>query len=125
MAAHDEPWPSCLEPERHVPHVTDPGGDEARACGAVLTRVYSALGEEAAAAVVSIHVFDGGVPHLHVHIAQHSDGDAVNTQMIRGAQAEQPLPSGATALVCRDFPPASYITAARGRGRGRPWADLL
>jgi diadenosine tetraphosphate (Ap4A) HIT family hydrolase len=88
-----------------VPHVTDLAGEEARTFGEVLARVSSVLMQETAAEVVYIYVFGGGVPHLHVHLAPHRDGDALNSHMIRGPLEERPLPSGATALVSRDFPP--------------------
>ena len=96
---------SYLEPKRHIPHVTDLGGEEARTFGEVLGRVSSALQEETQAQVVYVYVFGEGIPHLHIHLAPHRDGDALNAQMIRGTLEERPLPSGATALVSRDFPP--------------------
>jgi len=45
------------------------------------------------------------VPHLHVHLAPHHDGDALNANIIRGPLEERLLPSGATALISSDFPP--------------------
>ncbi len=108
---------SYLEPKRHVPHLTDLGGDEARTFGEVLARVSSALKQETAAELIYVYVFGGGVPHLHVHLAPHRDGDALNAHMIRGPLEERPLPSGATALVSRDFPalPESRQRVAAGR----------
>jgi diadenosine tetraphosphate (Ap4A) HIT family hydrolase len=96
---------SYLEPKRHIPHVTDLDGDEARTFGDVLAGVSSALQEEAEAEVVYVYVFGEGVPHLHVHLAPHRGGDALNAQLIRGPIEERPLPSGATVLRSRDFPP--------------------
>jgi diadenosine tetraphosphate (Ap4A) HIT family hydrolase len=108
---------SYLEPKRHVPYVTDLDGEEARTFGDVLARVSSALRQETAAEVVYVYVFGGGVPHLHVHLAPHRDGDALNAHMIRGPLEERPLPSGATALVSREFPhlPESRQRAAAER----------
>lgn len=111
---------SYLEPQRHIPHVTDLAGEEARTFGEVLARVSSALKQETAAEVVYIYVFGGGVPHLHVHLAPHRDGDALNSHMIRGTLEERPLPSGATALVSRDFaqlPESQQRAAAEGVAR--------
>jgi diadenosine tetraphosphate (Ap4A) HIT family hydrolase len=93
-----------LEPKRHIPHVTDLDGEEAATFGAVLARVTSALRQETAAEVVYVYVFGEGVPHLHVHLAPHRDGDALSAQMIRGRLEERKLPSGATAITSLDFP---------------------
>jgi len=64
--------------------------------------------------VVYVYVFGEGVPHLHVHLAPHHDGDALNANMIRGPVEERLLPSGATALVSSEFPalPQSQQRAA-------------
>lgn len=54
--------------------------------------------------VVYLYVSGEGVPHLHVHLAPHHDGDALNTNMIRGPVEERVQPSSATALVSSEFP---------------------
>jgi len=102
--AETSPGFSFLEPKRHVPHVTDLGGDEARTLGVVLASATSALKEVTGAEVVYIYVFGDGIPHLHLHLAPHRAGDALNDRMIRGAVEEEPLPSGATRIVSTDFP---------------------
>jgi diadenosine tetraphosphate (Ap4A) HIT family hydrolase len=71
---------SYLEPKRHIPHITDLDGEEAR-------------------------TFGGGVAHLHLHLAPHRTGDALNTQIIRGEFTEEKLASGVTRYVSKDFPP--------------------
>lgn len=96
---------SYLEPKRHVPYVTDLDGEEAQTFGGVLARTSRALREATEAEVVYVYVFGGGIPHLHVHLAPHRKGDALNDQMIRGEVVETPLPTGATSIVSRDFPP--------------------
>jgi diadenosine tetraphosphate (Ap4A) HIT family hydrolase len=96
---------SYLEPKRHIPHVTDLDGEEARTFGDVLARVTSVLKQETAAEVVYVYVFGDGIPHLHVHLAPHREGDALNGNMIRGPLQERQLPSGATAITSLDFPP--------------------
>ena len=103
-----------LEPKRHIPHVTDLDGEEARAFGSVLAQASSALKAETAASVVYLYVFGEGVPHLHVHLAPHHDRDALNANMIRGPLEQRPLPSGATALISPEFPalPQSQQRAA-------------
>ncbi|MGH2428102.1 MAG: HIT family protein [Candidatus Limnocylindria bacterium] len=93
-----------LEPKRHVPHITDLDGEEADTFGAVLARVASALKEAAGAELVYVYVFGGGIPHLHVHLGPHREGDALNSDIIRGEQTYEPQPSGAQRVVSREFP---------------------
>lgn len=92
-----------LEPIRHVPHLEDLDGDEAASLGATLARVTRALKDAADAQRVYVYVFGGGVPHLHIHLAPHVPGDALNTQLVRGEVAEERLPSGATRITSREF----------------------
>ncbi len=108
-----------LEPKRHVPHITDLDGEEAATFGSVLARVTSALKEAAAADLVYVYVFGGGIPHLHVHLGPHRAGDALNTNMIRGDISYEPHPSGAQRIVSRDFPElaAEEIAAVIARAR--------
>jgi diadenosine tetraphosphate (Ap4A) HIT family hydrolase len=108
-----------LEPLRHIPHVEDLDGDEARTFGPILARVCSALKSATAAERVWIYVFGGGIPHLHVHLAPHREGDALNSAIIRGELDDVPLPSGAHRLISRDFPerPPDELRAAIERTR--------
>jgi diadenosine tetraphosphate (Ap4A) HIT family hydrolase len=66
-----------LEPHRHVPHVTDLDGPEAETFGGVLARVTRALRDAAGAELTYAYVFGERVPHLHVNLAPHRDGDAL------------------------------------------------
>jgi diadenosine tetraphosphate (Ap4A) HIT family hydrolase len=93
-----------LEPKRHIPHITDIDGEEAATFGVVLARVSKALKQAAQAELVWLYVFGGGIPHLHVHLAPHRTGDALNGQIIRGRVEERKLPSGATDVISLDFP---------------------
>jgi diadenosine tetraphosphate (Ap4A) HIT family hydrolase len=86
-----------LEPKRHIPHLTDLSGEEARTFGDVLGRVSRAL-------QVVTGVFGESVPHLHLHLAPHTSGDGLNTQIIRGEFTVQELESGAQRYVSKDFP---------------------
>ena len=108
-----------LEPIRHIPHIEELDGPEAATFGAVLARVATALKAAAGAERVYLYVFGGGIPHLHVHLAPHRDGDALNTALIRGEFDDVPLPSGAHQLVSRDFPelPVEEIRAVIERTR--------
>jgi diadenosine tetraphosphate (Ap4A) HIT family hydrolase len=108
-----------LEPKRHVPHITELDGDEATTFGPVLARVASALKEAAGADLVYVYVFGGGIPHLHVHLGPHREGDALSSAIIRGDFTYEPLPSGAQRIVSRDFPEleADEIGAVVDRAR--------
>jgi len=96
---------SYLEPKRHIPHITDLEGPEAAGLGSVLGRVTRVLREEAGTDLVYLFVFGGGVPHLHIHLAPHRDGDALNDQMIKGELVTRKLPSGAEEIISKDYPP--------------------
>lgn len=93
-----------LEPKRHIPHLTDLGGEEARTFGDVLGRVSRALRVAAGAELIYLYVFGEGVPHLHLHLAPHTSGDGLNTQIIRGEFTVQELGSGAQRYASKDFP---------------------
>ncbi len=94
-----------LEPKRHIPHVTDLDGEEAASFGQVLARCTRILREATGAEVVYIYIFGDGIPHLHVHLAPHRKGDALNDQFVRGKVVEEKLPSGMTRIASKDFPP--------------------
>ena len=96
---------SYLEPKRHIPHLTDLDGEEARTLGPVLAWVTRMLQQATEAELVYVYVFGGGIPHLHLHLAPHHEGDALNEQLLRGEVTEVRLPSGATSIVSKDFPP--------------------
>ncbi len=52
-----------------------------------------------------VYVFGGGVAHLHVHMAPHREGNALNEPMIRGEILEEKLPNGLTRMTSKEFPP--------------------
>ena len=110
-----------LEPKRHIPHITDLDGEEAHTFGEVIARTSRALKEETGAELVYVYVFGGGIPHLHVHLAPHREGDALNTQIVRGEFEEQRLPSGVTVYSSKEFPPLpeAELRAVAERVRGR------
>lgn len=93
-----------LEPKRHVPYVTELDGAEAASFGPVLARCAGILREVTGADVVYTYIFGDGIPHLHVHLAPHRKGDALNDQMIRGEIVEEKLLSGATRFFSKEFP---------------------
>lgn len=110
---------SYLEPKRHIPHITDLDGPEAASFGSVLARCTSALKAATGCELVFVYVFGGGIPHLHLHLAPHVEGDALCEAIIRGEVEEQPLPSGATAIFSKDFPslPDEEVRAVADRLR--------
>jgi diadenosine tetraphosphate (Ap4A) HIT family hydrolase len=95
---------SYLEPRRHIAHIEDLDGDEAKTLGSVVARCSRALKQATNAQRVYVYIFGGGIPHLHVHLAPHSEGDALNDTLIKGEFEEQALPSGAIAYRSKDFP---------------------
>jgi diadenosine tetraphosphate (Ap4A) HIT family hydrolase len=103
--AAEVPGFAYLEPKRHVAYVTDLDGAEAATFGAVLARCTRVLREVTGAEVVYVYIFGDGIPHLHVHLAPHRAGDALNDQMIRGEIVEEKLPSGMTRFFSTAFPP--------------------
>jgi diadenosine tetraphosphate (Ap4A) HIT family hydrolase len=95
---------SFLEPKRHIPYLEELDGDEATTFGGVLARAVAALKEAAAAERVYIYVFGGGIPHLHVHLAPHTEGDALSATILGGEIETKPGPGGTTLLLAKDFP---------------------
>lgn len=93
-----------LEPLRHIPTSADIDGPEAASFGAVLAKAVQALKEATGAAIVYVYIFGDGVPHLHVHLAPHRDGDALNSQMIRGEIVSEKMPDGFERFYSREFP---------------------
>jgi diadenosine tetraphosphate (Ap4A) HIT family hydrolase len=112
---------SYLEPKRHVPHVEDLEGEEARTFGVVLARCCRALRAVTGAELVYVYVFGGGTPHLHVHLAPHHEGDALTTSMIKGELDPVTLPSGVQGFESRDYPglPETELSAAADALRER------
>lgn len=94
---------------------------EARTFGLVISRCAAALKEATGAEFVYVSIFGGGMPHLHVHLAPHTSGDALNDAMLKGQFEERPMESGATMLVSKDYPdvPVERLRAVVSRARGR------
>jgi diadenosine tetraphosphate (Ap4A) HIT family hydrolase len=94
-----------LEPKRHIRDVTELDGPEAATFGSALAGSTRVLKEATGSELVYVYVFGGGVPHLHIHLAPHRPGDALNEQMIRGEIVEEKLPNGMTRFTSSEFPP--------------------
>lgn len=113
---------SYLEPIRHIRYIHELDGEESSTFGPVLARCASALKEATGAELIYVYVFGGGIPHLHVHLAPHTAGDALNDSILRGDFEERPLPSGAVSFVSKDFPALPEDALVRVADRVR---DLL
>jgi diadenosine tetraphosphate (Ap4A) HIT family hydrolase len=83
-----------LEPIRHIANIVELDGPEAASFGATVAKASKALKEATAAEIIYMYVFGDGVAHLHVHLAPHHQGDALNSQMIRGEIVSEKLPNG-------------------------------
>lgn len=94
-----------LEPKRHIRHITELDGPEAATFGQAMAHSSRALKEATGAEVVYVYIFGDGVPHLHVHLAPHRAGDALNDQVIRGEIVEEKLPNGMTRFLSATYPP--------------------
>lgn len=110
---------SYLEPLRHIRYIHELDGEEAATFGPVIARCAGALKEATGAELVYVYVFGGGIPHLHVHLAPHINGDALNESILRGEFEERPLPSGAVAYFSKDFPDVPADELARVAERVR------
>ena len=64
-----------LEPIRHIPHLTDLGGEEAATLGPTLARVTATLKSVTEAELVYDYVFGERVAHLHYNLAPQREGD--------------------------------------------------
>ena len=113
-----------LESKRHITHIHELDGDEALTFGSALSRCTKALKGATNADVVYVYIFGDGVPHLHVHLAPHRPGDALNDQMIRGEIVEEKLPSGMTRFYSPEFPalPRDKHTETANRVR-KSWVE--
>jgi diadenosine tetraphosphate (Ap4A) HIT family hydrolase len=93
-----------LEPIRHIANIAELDGPEAASFGATIAKVSRTLKEATTAEIVYVYIFGDGVAHLHVHLAPHRQGDALNSQMIRGEIVSEKLPNGFERFFSRDFP---------------------
>ena len=96
---------SYLSPLRHVPHVTDLDGEEARSLGGVLAAATNAVKAATGADLVYVYVFGGGLDHLHMHLAPHREpGSPLQDDPIKGAKHQQTLSDGREVWVSDRYP---------------------
>jgi diadenosine tetraphosphate (Ap4A) HIT family hydrolase len=93
-----------LEPIRHIASIADLDGPEAKSFGATIAKVSRVLKQASGAELVYVYIFGDGVAHLHVHLAPHRQGDALNSQLIRGEIVSEKLPNGFERFFSREFP---------------------
>jgi diadenosine tetraphosphate (Ap4A) HIT family hydrolase len=93
-----------LEPIRHIASIADLDGGEAASFGATIAKASRSLKRATGAEFVYVYIFGDGVAHLHVHLAPHREGDALNSQMIRGEILTEKLENGFERFFSRDFP---------------------
>lgn len=117
--AAETPGFAYLEPKRHIRFITELDGAEAESFGATLARCTRVLKDVTGAEVVYVYIFGDGVPHLHLHLAPHRAGDALNDQIIRGEIVEEKLPNGMTRFTSHAFPPLSQPGLLRIAGEVR------
>ena len=72
-----------LEPKRHIPYLTDLDGQEAREFGPVLAGFSAAIKQATGSKLVYVYIYGDHIPHLHVHLAPHVDGDAYSDDVIK------------------------------------------
>jgi diadenosine tetraphosphate (Ap4A) HIT family hydrolase len=93
-----------LEPIRHIANIAELDGPEAASFGATIAKVSRVLKAATAAEIVYVYIFGDGVAHLHVHLAPHRQGDALNSQMIKGEIVSEKMPNGFERFFSREFP---------------------
>ena len=72
-----------LGPIRHIRYVTELDGREADEFGTVLSHITSALRAATGAKLVYVYIYGDHIPHLHVHLAPHMDGDPFNDEVVK------------------------------------------
>lgn len=93
-----------LEPLRHIATIADLDGPEAQSFGPAMAQASQALKAATGAPFVYVYIFGDGVAHLHVHLAPHREGDALNSQMIRGEIVSEKMANGFERFFSREFP---------------------
>lgn len=72
-----------LEPVGHVPYITDLEGKEAEEFGSVVSQAARAIKTATGANLVYIYIYGDHIPHLHVHLAPHVEGDVFVDDVVK------------------------------------------
>jgi diadenosine tetraphosphate (Ap4A) HIT family hydrolase len=79
-----------LEPQRHIPYITDLDGEEAATFGSVLAKSCATLKRATGAKLVYVYVYGGTIPHLHVHLAPNRGDGLYCEEIIHRDLSEEP-----------------------------------
>ena len=92
-----------LEPVRHIRYITEIDGHEASEFGPVLSSAASALKAATGAELIYVYIYGGHIPHLHVHLAPHRQGDVFFDDLVKeGIElSEEVMPAEEVAAVSR------------------------
>jgi diadenosine tetraphosphate (Ap4A) HIT family hydrolase len=72
-----------LEPKKHISYITELDGTEAAELGPILARVTKAIKNATNAKLVYVYVYGDHIPHIHIHLAPHTDGDIFVNDVVR------------------------------------------
>jgi diadenosine tetraphosphate (Ap4A) HIT family hydrolase len=72
-----------LEPNRHIRFITELNGREADEFGRTLAVATKALKDATGSKLVYVYIFGDHIPHLHVHLAPHVEGDIYVDDVIK------------------------------------------
>lgn len=72
-----------LEPLRHIRYITELDGKEATEFGPLLANITAALRASTGSKLIYVYIFGDSVPHLHVHLAPHHDGDLFTEGIVK------------------------------------------
>lgn len=72
-----------LEPKRHIGYITELDGAEAADFGKVMALVTNAIKSATGCSLVYVYIYGGHIPHLHVHLAPHSEGDVFFDDLVK------------------------------------------
>lgn len=75
-----------LEPKRHINDITELDGIEAKEFGTVLSSVSRAIKRSMNSELVYVYLYGDHIPHLHIHLAPHSSGDAFQNSILKHEQ---------------------------------------
>lgn len=76
-----------LEPKRHIEYITELDGTEADEFGRIMAVVTSAIKKAFDAKLVYIYIYGEHIPHLHVHLAPHKEGDIYQDDVVKNPES--------------------------------------
>lgn len=72
-----------LEPKRHIEYITELDGAEAADFGRVMASVTNAIKAATGCSLVYVYIYGGHIPHLHVHLAPHTEDDVFFDDLVK------------------------------------------